>query len=136
MTDTRQIAPGEYRPSRDGGFTAVSVEPYTRRRDGSPSQLIRWRGKCIHCGAAYEVTGGGNVEKLAKTCEQHRGMRKVRPVNPDRASNAALLRCVRIMIQPAITQLADGRTEGALEQLQAIAALLNPKKMGARNARA
>ena len=93
MTDTRQIAPGEYRPSRDGGFTAVSVEPYTRGRDGGPSQLIRWRGKCIHCGAAYEVIGGGNVEKLAKTCEQHRGMRKPRPVNPNRAGNAALLRC-------------------------------------------
>jgi hypothetical protein len=134
MSDTRQIAPGEYRPSRDGGFTAVSVEPYTRQRDGSPSQLIRWRGKCVHCGAAYEVTGGGNVEKLAKTCEQHRGMRKPRPKNPSRAGHATLLRCVRIMIQPAIAQLSAGRTESALAQLRAIAAMLNPKK-GGGNAR-
>jgi hypothetical protein len=130
MTDTREVSPGEYRPSRDGGFVAIDVQPYTRRRDGQPSQLIRWRGKCAHCGAAYEVTGGGNVDKLARNCEQHRGMRKPRPT----AGPATLLRCVRIMIQPAIRQLSEGRTEGALAQLQAIAAMLKPAK-GARNAR-
>jgi hypothetical protein len=135
MTDTRAIEPGEYRPSRDGGFTAVTVEPYTRRRDGSASLLIRWRGKCCHCGAAYEVTGGANVEKLAKTCEQHRGMRKPRPSNLSRVGNVALLRCVRIMLKPAIRQLSDGRTEAALAQLQTIAAMLDPKK-GGRNVRA
>jgi hypothetical protein len=134
MTDTRQVSPGEYRPTRDGGFTALKVEPYTRQRDGSPSLLIRWRGKCCHCGSAYEVTGGGNVEKLAKTCEQHRGMRKPRPINPGRAGTAALLRCVRIMLRPAIQQLSEGRTEPALAQLQTIAAMLKPAK-GGGNAR-
>jgi hypothetical protein len=130
MTDTRQIAPGEYRPRSDGdGYTAIEVRPYTRR-NGGESQLIRWRGKCVHCGAAFEVQGGANVEKLAKTCELHRGMRKPRPKDPSRAGHATLLRCVRIMIQPAIAQLSEGRTESALEQLRAIAAMLNPKKGG------
>jgi hypothetical protein len=105
MTDTRQISPGEYRPRNDGdGYTAIEVRPYIRR-NGGDSQLILWRGKCIHCGAAFEVQGGGNVEKLAKTCEQHRGMRLPRPNEPSRAGTATLLRCVRLMIQPAIQQL-------------------------------
>lgn len=135
MTDTRAIEPGEYRPSRDGGFTALKVEPYTRHRDGSAGLLVRWRGNCVHCGSDYEVTGGANVEKLAKTCEQHRGMRKPRLTHPNRAGHAALLRCIRIMLQPAIRQLSDGRTEPALAQLRTIRAMLDPKK-GGRNARA
>jgi hypothetical protein len=131
MTDTRQISPGEYRPRNDGdGYTAIEVRPYIRR-NGGDSQLILWRGKCVHCGAAFEVQGGGNVEKLAKTCEQHRGMRRPRAGKASRAGTATLLRCVRLMIQPAIRQLSEGRTEGALEQLQAIAAMLK----GGRNAR-
>jgi hypothetical protein len=128
MTDTRQISPGEYRPRNDGdGYTAIEVRPYIRRNGGA-SQLILWRGKCVHCGAAFEVQGGGNVEKLARTCPEHRGMRNPRPNNPSRAGTATLLRCVRIMIQPAIRQLSEGRTEGALEQLHAIDAMLNVRR--------
>jgi hypothetical protein len=124
MSDTRQISPGDYRPRNDGdGYTAIEVRPYIRR-NGGESQLILWRGKCVHCGAAFEVQGGGNVAKLAKTCEQHRGMRRPRASKQSRAGTATLLRCVRIMIQPAIQQLSEGRTEGALEQLRAIAAML------------
>jgi hypothetical protein len=128
MTDTRRISPGEYRPRNDGdGYTAIEVRPHVRR-NGSESQLILWRGACVICGAAFEVQGGGNVEKLAKTCEQHRGTRRPRAGKANRAGPPRLLRCVRIMIQPAIRQLSEGRTEGALEQLQAIAAMLKPQK--------
>jgi hypothetical protein len=131
MSDTRQISAGEYRPRNGGhGYTAVEVRPHIRR-NGGESQLILWRGKCVHCGAAFLVQGGGNVEKLAKTCEQHRGTRQPRPNKPSRAGTATLLRCVRLMIQPAIRPLSEGRTEGALEQLQAIAAMLK----GGGNAR-
>jgi hypothetical protein len=130
MNDTRQISPGEYRPRSDGdGYTAIEVRPYTRR-NGGESQLILWRGKCVHCGAAFEVQGGGNVDKLAKTCEQHRGMRRPHLNKPSRAGTATLLRCVRLMLTPAIQQLSDGRTEGALQQLRTIAALLKPQKGG------
>jgi hypothetical protein len=135
MTDTRQISPGEYRPRNDGhGYTAIEVRPYIRR-NGGESQLVLWRGKCVHCGAAFDVQGGGNVEKLAKTCEQHRGMRRPRAGKPSRAGTATLLRCVRLMLAPAIQQLSEGRTEGALEHLRAIAAMLKPQK-GGRNASA
>lgn len=130
MTDTRQLSPGEYRPSRDGGFTVVSVEPYTRR-DGSPSQLIRWRGACTICRAPYEVTGGGNVEKLAKTCEQHRGMRRPKPGR--RPTPTALLRCIRSMLKLAIRRLSEGNASGALDTLRNIEAMLAGK--GANDAR-
>jgi hypothetical protein len=135
MSDTRQISPGEYRPRNDGdGYTAIEVRPYIRR-NGGESQLILWRGKCVICGGAFEVQGGGNVEKLAKTCEQHRGMRRPRPGRSSRAGTATLLRCVRLMLAPAIQQLSEGRAEDALERLQTIAAMLKPQK-GGRNASA
>jgi hypothetical protein len=122
MSNTQQISTGEYRPRNDGdGYIAIEVRPYIRR-NGGKSQLILWRRKCVHCGAAFEVQGGGNAEKLAKTCEKHRGMRQPRPNKPSGAGTATLLLCVRIM--SAIRQLSEGRTEGALEQLQAIAAML------------
>jgi hypothetical protein len=89
----------------------------------------------LSCGGAFEVQGGGNVEKLAKTCEQHRGMRRPRPGRSSRAGTATLLRCVRLMLAPAIQQLSEGRAEDALERLQTIAAMLKPQK-GGRNASA
>ena len=115
MTDTRQIAPGEYRPSSDGGFTAVSVEPYTRQRDGSPSQLIRWRGKCVHCGAAYEVHGRRQCREAGEDpASSIAACGRPRAGKQNRAGTRALLRCVRMMIQPAIRQLSEGRTEARL----------------------
>ena len=110
MSDTRQVSPGEVPPRpATAGLLRSQLNPTLRHRDSQPSQLIRWRGKCVHCGATYEVTGSANVEKLAKSCEQHRGMRRPRAGKQTRAGTATLLRCVRLMIQPAIRQTSEGR---------------------------
>jgi hypothetical protein len=116
MIDTPFVEPGAQIESGVRQFTAIAVEPYTRR-NGTPSQLVTWRGHCATCSAPYDTKGSRSGHKLALNCDQHRGRQaKHRPRAADTVS--ALRRLIRsAMSEMHAThyQKAYGLLEGALE---------------------
>jgi hypothetical protein len=110
MTDTPFIEPGAQILSGGRKFTAVAVEPYTRR-NGTPSQIVTWCGHCATCSAPYETKGSRAGHNLAINCEEHRGKRT------GRRRQASELKWARRVISQAIAALSVGQAEQAADAL-------------------
>lgn len=62
-------------------YRLVGAEPYIRKSDGCPSQLLRWETTCPAegCGRSFIVKTGLKISGLTRRCEQHRaGLRPVK----------------------------------------------------------
>ena len=59
---------GAYIMVRGRTYTLMAVEPYTRKGDSMPSQLLTWRATCAVCGTEYTTRTGAESIKPAVRC--------------------------------------------------------------------
>ena len=95
-------------------FVAIAVQPYLRR-NGSPSQIVKWRSHCQVCSESYEVKGSRNPAHLSKNCQAHRGTR----TQARRGKRAMTeLKWARRIINEAAAALVCGQTAKAAELIE------------------
>lgn len=55
----------------DQAYELVAAEDH-RRKDGSPTTLLRWSTHCPVCGDHFEVMSGLSCKTFNRRCEAHR----------------------------------------------------------------
>lgn len=96
-------------------------------RDGRSYLVQHWRSACRICGEAYECTLLPQSKGLIRTCEEHRGLKRVRASGPRKAARAAEGVPLALLGREVLGRLhREARERGCelreLEEYQAIAA--------------